>query len=212
MLKKIYSVLIKFYIRIYNLLYQKISSLATKLNDGIHPKHEIMKYSLYFLENIEKNNKVLDIGCGIGIVSYELAKKAREVVSIDINVKSIIKAKEKYNYSKIKYIIGDATTYNFNETFDAVILSNVLEHIKDRVNFLKKIRYLSDIFLIRVPMINRSWLSLYQKRLGLNYKLDRTHFVEYTFESFQKELTLANLKIVTYKIKYGEIWAKVKLL
>jgi hypothetical protein len=42
-------------------------------------------------------------------------------------------------------------------------MSNVLEHIDQRVEFLKKIRLLANKFLFRVPMIDREWVTLYTK-------------------------------------------------
>ena len=58
-------------------------------------------------------------------------------------------------------------------------------------------------------MINRSWLPLYQKQLGLEYRLDKTHYIEYSIDSFRKELDEADFKILSFSIQFGEIWAKV---
>jgi len=67
-------------------------------------------------------------------------------------------------------------------------LSNILEHIENRVKFLNKIKNLAPKILIRVPMINRDWITLYKKELGVEWRLDKTHYIEYTLESFEKEL------------------------
>ncbi len=200
---------LKLYIKLHNYLYNRISSLSTIINNGIHPKHRIINYHKFFLDQIERDSKVLDIGCGIGIVTYDIAQKAKFVVGIDINAKSIKTALSQFKKENIKYIIGDVTTYQFNEKFDYIILSNVLEHIRDRVPFLKRIRTKADSILIRVPMINRSWLSLYKKELGFEYRLDKTHCIEYTIELFQLEMEEADLRVLDFSIQYGEIWAKV---
>lgn len=199
---------LKLYIKLHNYLYKRISSLATRINNGIHPKHRILNYHKFFLDQIEKGSKVLDIGCGIGVVAYDIAQKAKFVVGIDKNAKSIKTALSLFQKENIKYIIGDATTYHFNEKFDYIILSNVLEHIRDRVLFLKNIKPNVDFILIRVPMLNRSWLPLYKKELGFEYRLDKTHHIEYTIELLQLELAKADLKIINVSIQYGEIWAK----
>jgi hypothetical protein len=39
--------------------------------------------------------------------------------------------------------------------------------------------------------------------------LDKTHFIEYTFESFKEELDEAGLSVLDYSIQFGEIWAVV---
>ena len=97
--------------------------------------------------------------------------------------------------------------YEFNERFDFIILSNVLEHIKSRKTLLYKLKLLSNNILVRVPMINRSWLSLYKNKLGLDYRLDPSHYIEYTYESFKKEIESVGLTIRYYSIQFGEIWA-----
>ena len=169
-----------------------------------------MKYHQYFLANINEDSTILDIGCGIGALAYDLSKKAKNVVAIDISKNAIKFARERYSRENIKYIIGDATIYDFNESYDYIILSNVLEHIKDRNNFLKKIIPLAKQILIRVPIFNRSWLTLYKKQLGMEYKLDPTHYIEYTYNSFLNEMDNSGLKIIDYSIQFGEIWAKLE--
>ena len=37
-------------------------------------------------------------------------------------------------------------------------------------------------------MINRDWITLYKKELGIEWRLDKTHYIEYTLESFKEEL------------------------
>ena len=203
-------ILIKFLLRLYNYLYKRISYLSIKINHGVHPKHRIMDYHAYFISKIKEGSRVLDIGCGIGALSYDLAKRAEHVIGIDISNECIKIAKNNFYQKNIEYITGDATNYDFKETYDYVILSNVLEHIKNRQEFLSKIKYLANVFLIRVPMINRSWIVLYQKELDIEYRLDNSHYIEYTFESFEKEMKQAGLRIISYSIQFGEIWAHLE--
>ena len=208
-MNRLYLIIIKILINLDNNIYRTISILATKLNNNIHPKHRITDYHRFFFESIEKNTNILDIGCGIGILACELAKKANKVIAIDKNKESIEIAEKSFSKQNIEYIVGDVISYNFVENFDYIILSNVLEHIKNRVNFLKKIKNFGNIILIRVPMINRSWLTIYKKELGLEYRLNPDHYIEYNFKDFQEELNRAGLKIIDYEIKFGEIWSKV---
>ena len=46
------------------------------INGKCHPKHKIIKYHDFFLENINETDKVLDLGCGIGHLTYDIAKKS----------------------------------------------------------------------------------------------------------------------------------------
>lgn len=43
-------------------------------------------------------------------------------------------------------------------------------------------------------MINRDWITLYKKELGVEWRLDPTHCTEYTLESLKEELQKAGLK------------------
>jgi len=208
-MKKFNEFQIKALIKLYKHLYVVIARLASKYNNNIHPKHRLMNYHQFFIDNIEKNSNVLDIGCGNGSLTYDLAKKARKVVAIDFDKNSIQNAIKRFNKGNIRYIVGDATKYKFEEFFDYIILSNVLEHIKERKQLLLKIKHFAKYLLIRVPMISRGWLPLYKKEMGFDYRLDSSHYVEYTFESFNNEIESVGLKIISYVINFGEIWAKI---
>jgi len=201
---------LKFLLKLHNFIYYRISVLVVLINNGLHPKHRIMNYHKFFLDNIEQGSKLLDIGCGIGALTSTISKKAGKIVACDYNANSISIAKSKYSRENIQYIIANATEFEFEDNFDYIILSNVLEHIEDREIFLEKLKPLAKFILIRVPMINRSWITLYKRELGLEYRLDKTHKIEYTLSSFRDEMKRANLELIHYSIQFGEIWAKYK--
>jgi len=90
------------------------------------------------------------------------------------------------------------------------MLSNVLEHIENRIEFLEKINKLAPKILIRVPLLTRDWLAVYKKEKGWEYKLDKTHFIEYSEESFKDELNKTGLKIENIRIQFGELYAICK--
>ena len=83
--------------------------------------------------------------------------------------KNIKIAKRKYWAPNIEYLVGDATKDLPNQKFDVIILSNVLEHIENRIEFLNKIKNLAPKILIRVPMIKEKlgWLPNYPLRKGM---------------------------------------------
>lgn len=208
--KKIYKFLLKLSLKLHSFSYKLISYLAIKYEGGLHPKHRLIGYHNFFMKNVTKNDTVLDIGCGNGSLVKDVAMCAKSVVGIDFDSKVIEKAKRKNSAPNVEYKVGDATKDLSNEHFDIIIMSNVLEHIDDRVAFLKSIKNLADKFLFRVPMIDREWVTLYKKELGLDYRLDTTHFIEYTFLKFKDEFTQAGYIIENYSIQFGEIWAVIK--
>ncbi len=210
------KILVGFLIKLHNFSYHWIGFFCVK--DNIHPKHCLMNYHQFFIDNITKGDVILDVGCGNGALTYDLAKKAKKVVGIDIKEKNIALAKKRFLRDNIEHICGDMLLQIDrnkglrSSAFTVIILSNILEHIEDRIEFLKNLasQYPKAKFLIRVPMINRDWLTLYKKELGAEWRLDKTHCIEYTLESFKEELQKANLKIDKFSIQFGEIWAVVK--
>ena len=196
MKKKIIKNILRLLLSLDNRLHSLISKYSVKFENGLHPKHRLTKYHNFFLENVDSSDTVLDIGCGNGYNSSKLAEKAAKITGIDIDTENIKLAKEKYQLDNILYIKGDATSYLFNEKFDVIILSNVLEHIKNRVKFLKKVKNLGKKILIRVPLLEREWKVLYKKEFGVEYRLDKTHAIEYTFIGFQEELKIAGLRML----------------
>jgi len=216
--RPISKLLIKPVLKIHGICYKLAGNLAIQLNNGAHPKHEIMQYKEWFLNNIDDKSVVLDIGCNTGMMPEIMSKKAMFVYGVEIEEKHLEIARKNRQQENIEFICADASSYDYSKCkpIDIVTLSNVLEHIEDRVNFLKnlviKINWKGDDkkFLIRVPMIDRDWITVYKKDLGLDYKLDRTHFIEYTFQDFQDELLESNIEIKSHFIKFGEIYSICK--
>lgn len=197
-------------------LLNKLIAKASILYEGKHPKHRLTNYHNFFIDNIKDKSSVLDIGCGNGLLSIDIGMNRNcDVIGIDKNKKVILEAIDRVKNLKnipCSFLWEDATKIKIikNETYDYIVLSNVLEHIEDRIPFLKSIKPIGGIFLIRVPVINRDWKVLYKKEFDIEYRLDKTHFIEYTIDSFKKELDIAGYKIQSYDIQFGEIWAVVK--
>ena len=177
--------------------------------DGLHPKHRLMKYHLWFMNHVQPEWRVLDIGCGIGALAQDLKTKCRTLVGIDLNSSNIVEATRRYAAEGLSFQEADALTYQIKEPYDAFVLSNVLEHIQNRVEFLKDL-YVNypwepkPILLLRVPMLTRDWITLYKKERGVEWRLDATHAIEYTEELLRTELTQAGLQIVEWEIRFGE--------
>jgi 2-polyprenyl-3-methyl-5-hydroxy-6-metoxy-1,4-benzoquinol methylase len=204
------KILVRLALKLHTSSYKLASRFAIGAEGGLHPKHRLMNYHQFFLDHLSSTDRVLDIGCGNGALAYDLAGKATHVVGIDTNEQNRTAWQTRFARENLEYRVADATTFAPQELFDVVVLSNVLEHIEHRVEFLKRIQHLAPLFLIRVPMIDRDWITLYKKECGLEFRLDKTHYTEYTLEDFQKELTSAGLRLETFSIQFGEIWAIIK--
>jgi len=71
-----------------------------------------------------KSFRILDIGCGTGRHSIELAKRGYNVVGIDLSESMLKRAKEKARNenAKVDFIQADARHLNFNNKFDLAIM------------------------------------------------------------------------------------------
>jgi len=97
-----------------------------------------------------------------------------------------------------------------DESCNAVILSNVLEHLAGRPAFLRRVKETlgPERILIRVPVFERDWRVPLRKELGVEWRLDDTHEIEYTLESFSEEMFEAGLKSDHIEVHWGKIWAE----
>lgn len=86
--------------------------------------NQILKY--------KKNGKVLDLGCGEGGISLELAKKGFDVTCVDISSTAINKIKQEAQNKKINIIAvcEDLTSFKINSSYDIIICLGVLHFLK----------------------------------------------------------------------------------
>jgi len=193
------------------LLYGAQGQMAIAYGGGIHTKHRHIKYHDFFTSRVGKSDHVIDIGCGIGAVAFDIAKVANHVLGIDINEDSIEIARQKYQHPNLEFRVGDALEALPDQSCTVVIISNVLEHLPGRPFFLRRVNEtLKPVrILIRVPLFERDWRVPLRKELGVEWRLDETHEIEYTLESFTEEIFEAGLKTDYLEVRWGEIWAEV---
>ena len=124
--------------------------------------------------SLDKKN-VLDIGCGGGILSEELYKQGAKVTGIDSSSKSISIAKqhaEQNNYD-IKYINNSIFEITDLDIYDFVICFEMIEHINEPNDLLKKIKEHSSkksgLFL---STINRNLKSFMLAKIMAEYVLN----------------------------------------
>lgn len=192
-------------------LYPLEGKLAIAYDGGVHSKHRLAKYHDFFVNRIQHGEKVIDVGCGVGFLAYDMAEKAQALVTgIELSGENIAIARGRFSHPNITFIQGNAVTDIQDEAYDTVVLSNVLEHLPNRITFLaalrKKLR--PKRFLLCVPIFERDWRVPLKKELGIEWRLDPTHETEYTYESFVYELSRAGLTISYKEFRWGKIWCE----
>jgi SAM-dependent methyltransferase len=191
-------------------LFSLTGTESCRYGHGIHSKHRHTHYHDFFCQRIKTGEKVLDIGCGNGALSYDLAKAGGQVTGVDYNKDHILFAQKQFFHPGLELIHGDVLKDIQGDRYDTVVISNVLEHIDDRIGFLKKVqqRLKPDRWLIRVPLYDRDWRVPLMEEIGVDFRLDETHYIEYSREILIEELQQAGLHPRFLEIHWGEVWCE----
>lgn len=101
---------------------------------------------------IEPGNRVLDLGCGDGIL-YEVLGRPAGMVGLDISEEAVKKAKAKGLDARV-FDFANAPLPFTNGEFDSVVLLDVLEHFYDPLVVIKEAARAGKELIIGVPNFN----------------------------------------------------------
>ncbi|MCC6971928.1 MAG: glycosyltransferase, partial [Phycisphaerales bacterium] len=198
-------------------VYSMQGEAAIAAGNGIHPKHDLIRYHDYFVERVNAGERVLDLGCGIGALAASIAgRSGARVTGVDWSEKNLERARQYMERAggagAVELVRGDITSDRAPGRFDVVVLSNVLEHIAERPARLRQWSewYGSPRFLIRVPAFDREWRVPWKKAMGVEWRLDLTHETEYTMEQLERELREAGLTLDSVTTRWGEYYAQAR--
>ncbi len=133
--------------------------------------------SKYFKVNEKtplKNLKVLDIGCGGGLISEPMNRLGADVTGIDASLKNINVAKihAKENKLNIKYINKSPEQMSENNKFDIILNLEVVEHVEDLDLYLKScFKLLKKDGIMFTATLNRTFTSYIKAIIGAEYIL-----------------------------------------
>jgi 2-polyprenyl-3-methyl-5-hydroxy-6-metoxy-1,4-benzoquinol methylase len=199
--------------RIQAALYPILGRKSVEYGGGTHTKHRHTRYHDFFVSRVRRDERVLDVGCGIGAVAFDLADRSGAwVLGVDLSADNIETARRRYRHPRVEYRVQDGVCESQDARFDVVVLSNILEHLSERPHFLRQLQQAAkpSKMLIRVPLFERDWQVPLKRELGVEWRLDTTHETEYTLESFADEIQQAGCRIVHQEVRWGEIWAEVR--
>ncbi len=83
----------------------------------------------------QKDEHILDVGCGTGTLTEKIAEAGAIVTGIDASPEMIAKAKQSYN--NIEFFVKDATNFSFDKKFDAVFSNATFHWIKEQQSLLQ---------------------------------------------------------------------------
>lgn len=191
-----------------------INERAMAYGDNVHPKHRLMRYHDFFVDRIATGSRVLDIGCGYGAVARSIATRVPNstVVGVELDQGRLSQARAGDVPANLSFVEADARRNLPPGPWDVVVLSNILEHIEDRVGFLRDIRLQAtpQKILVRVPLFERDWKLPLRRELGVGYFSDAEHFIEHRLDELRDELLAAGLMPIETIALWGEIWTECK--
>lgn len=119
--------------------YQRFDSFATEYDFMATLLHK----QDFFLRNLSNHRSgALDIGCGSGILAFELGKYYDSVVGIDISEEMLAIAQTKRVSPNIKYLYMDANHLALDKKFDLITSSATFHHLENLPPTLQTIKNL----------------------------------------------------------------------
>ena len=110
--------------------------------------HQVNPLRLSFMQthDVLQGKRVLDIGCGGGILSEALSQAGAEVVGLDLSEKSIAVAKQHSEQNKLNITYECQTVQKFAQreakSFDMVCCLEMLEHVDDPAEIIQSVQTL----------------------------------------------------------------------
>ncbi len=151
--------------------------------------------------------KILDIGCGGGLLSEPMNRLGGEVVGIDASDKNINVAKlhAKENNLNIKYFCTSPENFKTQTKFDVILNMEIIEHVEDVDFFLKSCsKLLKSKGIMFVATLNKTLKSYIFAIVGAEYIMRWLPIGTHDWDKFVKPKDLIN-NLKKYKLELASL-------
>ena len=189
--------------------FSKISEEWWDPNGKFKPLHNFNPIRISYLKeniirtfNLQKKDKILsgikilDIGCGGGLLSEPMSRLGAEVFGMDASEKNIEIAKihAKKSGLNIKYFCSSPERFETNLKFDVILNMEIIEHVEDVGFFLKSSsRLLRKNGIMFVATLNKTLKSYLFAIIGAEYILKWLPIGTHEWEKFVKPEELVDI-------------------
>jgi 2-polyprenyl-3-methyl-5-hydroxy-6-metoxy-1,4-benzoquinol methylase len=173
----------------------------------VHYQLKQFRYSshYYAIQIVGRDQTVLDIGCGGGLLAAELSKEGNRVVGIDA-ISGEVAAVERYYRVNLEEGLDAILPEVEAKSFTRILLLDVLEHLTSPERIIEQCHQLlagNGKLIVSLPNIANISVRLMLLAGRFNYTdrgiLDRTHFRFFTRASARGLLMRAGYRIIAEK-------------
>jgi len=114
-----------------------------------------------------RSKRVLDVGCGLGDLSFGLAARGANVIGVELDPKKVASANriaQSWHFEKLHFLQGDVAKIdqmNLGQ-FDAIFCLALLEHVQDDIGLLQQLQQMlcpGGLFILEVPSAKRKTIA-----------------------------------------------------
>ena len=156
----------------------------------------IETFKLNYNKTPLKDIKILDIGCGGGLLSEPMCRLGAKVTGIDASDKNIKVAKlhSKKNNLQINYFCSSPEKFETKQKFDVILNMEIVEHVEDVNFFLKSCsKLLKKNGIMFVATLNQTLKSYLFAIIGAEYVLRWLPIGTHEWEKFVKPENLISI-------------------
>jgi ubiquinone/menaquinone biosynthesis C-methylase UbiE len=121
--------------------------LTAQLYDVRYAEEQELKYRTALESlSVARNSKVLDVGCGTGLLFSHVGAETQTVVGIDISGKLLLQAKKRArNFLNVHLVQADADHMPFKDNYFSVVFAfTVLQNLPDPLETLKEVKRITE--------------------------------------------------------------------
>ena len=156
----------------------------------------IKSFNIQKKDKILSGVKILDIGCGGGLLCEPMSRLGAEVFGMDASAKNIEVAKihAKKSNLNIKYFCSSPEKFKSDLKFDVILNMEIVEHVEDVDFFFKSCtKFLKKNGIMFVATLNKTLKSYLFAIIGAEYILRWLPIGTHEWEKFVKPEELINI-------------------
>jgi SAM-dependent methyltransferase len=136
-----------------------------------------------YIKKIPQNKKIIDVGCGLGYLTNDVASFVQETIGIDTSFKSIEYAKTKFSSENLKFLnisIVDYQKMYPDVCYDICIANMVFHNIRDldeNIDAISKLLNKNGYLLFSIPHPTQ-WYNTrkFEKSPSFKYEIDEQDY------------------------------------